>query len=104
MLWVTVERAVKTAGLTSAAVSLAIEVFDGYSLEYGFSKEDLIMNLLGIGTASWLELHEDWDQVIDFRFRYKRSQPAKEFGENDAISDYSGQTYLLALKMLEYIA
>ena len=90
--------AAKMAGITSGAVSLAVEVLDGYTVEYGFSKEDLVMNLAGISFATWLELEPEWDDVFDFRFKYWRSDDAKRLGETDPVSDYSGQTYLLITK------
>jgi hypothetical protein len=92
------ESAALLAGSTSALVSLAVEVMDGYTLEYGFSKEDLVMNLAGVAAAIALEYQPTWDDVFDFRVHYLRSDDAKRLGERDPISDYSGQTYLLAAK------
>lgn len=92
------EASIVTAGLTSAAVSLAVEVLDGYTLEYGFSAADLAMNLLGVGAGMLLESSPRWDQLIDLRWKYWRSADAKWLGERDPIGDYSGHTYLLVLK------
>ena len=92
------EDAIWLAGLTSAGVSLAVEVFDGYSREYGFSTADLVMNLAGIGAGMLLESSPRWDEVIDFRWQYRRSADAKWLGEGDPIADYSGHTYLVAFK------
>lgn len=92
------DRAIWTAGLTSAGVSLAVEIMDGYTLEYGFSREDLIMNLAGIGTGMLLEYYPAWDDAIDLRWQYWPSDDARKYGETDPIADYSGQTYLLVAK------
>lgn len=90
--------AAKMAGWTSAAVMLGVEVMDGFTLEYGFSKEDLIMNLAGVGLGALLELRPDLDEKFDMRFMYWQSDDAELLGENDPISDYSGQTYLFITK------
>ncbi len=98
--WAGHERAdaIWLAGVTSATVSLAVEVFDGYTRQYGFSTADLAMNLVGIGAGMLLESSPKWDEVIDLRWQYWRSADAKWLGETDPIADYSGHTYLLALK------
>ncbi len=98
--WAGRERddAIWLAGLTSAGVSLAVEVFDGYTQQYGFSKADLAMNLVGIGAGMLLESSPKWDDIIDLRWQYWRSADAKWLGERDPIADYSGHTYLLVLK------
>jgi hypothetical protein len=38
------------------------------------------------------------DALLDFRLLYQRSDDAKRLGETDFIADFSGQTYLLAVK------
>ncbi len=92
------EQAIRVAALTSAAVSLAIEVFDGYSLEYGFSTADMAMNLVGIGAGILLETYPQLDRLIDFRLQYWPSADARRYGQTNPGNDYSGQTYLFVLK------
>jgi hypothetical protein len=92
------QDAIRTAALTSAAVSLAIEVFDGYSLEYGFSSSDMAMNLVGIGAGMLLETYPRLDQLIDLRLQYWPSDDARRYGQTNPGNDYSGQTYLFVLK------
>lgn len=92
------QRAAKLAGLTTGAVMLGVEIMDGFTVEYGFSKEDLVMNLSGVGVGTLLELYPQWDEVFDIRFLYWRSDDARKLDERDPISDYSGQTYLLVTK------
>ena len=90
--------AIRLAAVTSAAVSLAIEVFDGYTLEYGFSWQDMAMNLLGVGAGMLLENYPRLDELIDLRLQYWPSDDAKEYGQTNPFNDYSGQTYLLVFK------
>lgn len=91
-------RAVQIAGLTSATLSLGVEVLDGLTEKYGFSSEDLIMNLGGIGVATWLENYPTWDELLDIRLQYWLSDDARRLKEYDMVVDYSGQTYLLIAK------
>ncbi len=90
--------AIRLAAVTSAAVSFAIEVFDGYTFEYGFSWQDMVMNLLGVGAGVLLETHPKLDQLIDLRLQYWPSDDAKKYGETNPFNDYSGQTYLMVFK------
>jgi hypothetical protein len=96
--------AAKIAGWTAGSVMLGVEIMDGFSLEYGFSKEDLIMNLGGVAFGALLELRPDLDEKFDLRFHYWRSDDAKLLGEGDPVSDYSGQTYLLITKAAGFTA
>lgn len=90
------DDALKLAALLMAGTFTAVEVADGFSERWRFSKEDLVMNLAGVGAAMLLERHPRLDRAIDLRFHYRRSrEPGQGF---DPFGDYSGQTYLLVLK------
>jgi hypothetical protein len=71
----------------------AVEVLDGYSRQYEFSKEDAIMNVAGAAVGYALERNPDLDRLIDVRLLYRPSA-----GKFDPFGDYSGQKYLLAVK------
>ncbi len=92
----------RTAAWLAAATSwgsmLAVEVGDGFSARYRFSKEDLIMNTLGSGLGLLLENNPELDAVLDFRLMYWPSGDARRANQIDPIDDHSGQTYILALK------
>ncbi|MDM8564726.1 DUF2279 domain-containing protein [Candidatus Halobeggiatoa sp. HSG11] len=92
------KQAAKLAGLTSATLSVGVEIMDGLTDEYGFSTEDVIMNLSGIGMGVFLESYPQWDELFDFRLKYWPSDDAKELKEYDPLADYSGQTYLFVVK------
>lgn len=89
------ERAALSAFLTTQALMTYVEVFDGYSDDHGFSKEDMAMNVLGSGLAYARALRPGLRDTLDFRLEYERSKN-KDFRP---ISDYEGQTYLVALKL-----
>ena len=74
-------------------IMTAVEVLDGYSKRYEFSKEDAILNVAGVALGYVLERNPDLDRLIDVRVLYRPSA-----GKFDPFGDYSGQKYLLALK------
>jgi hypothetical protein len=79
---------------TSLGLMTAVEVVDGYSKRYRFSPQDAVMNVVGAGAGYLLERHPDLDRLLDLRLHYK---PSADSGF-DPGGDYSGQTYLLAIK------
>ena len=83
---------------TSLGVMTAIEVVDGFSKKYRFSMEDAVANAVGAAFAVLVEKYPRVDALLDFRLLYQRSDDAKRVGETDVIADFSGQTYLLAVK------
>lgn len=89
------ERAALSAALTTQAIMLYVEVFDGLSNDHGFAREDVVMNLLGTGMAYVRTVNPKFRETLDFRMEYERSG-YKGFRP---FSDYSGQKYLLALKL-----
>ena len=91
-------KAAQLAGITSAALSVGVEIMDGFTEKYGFSTEDTIMNLSGIGIGVVLESYPRWDELFDIRLQYWPSDDARRLNDYDPLADYSGQTYLLIAK------
>ncbi|HEY5930150.1 MAG TPA: DUF2279 domain-containing protein [Burkholderiales bacterium] len=89
---------IRTASLLSLGTFMAIEALDGFTAQYGFSPEDALISIAGIGLGYAQERYPQLDDVLDFRVRYQRSDDAKRLGEYDPISDYSGQTFFLVAK------
>ena len=86
------------AAATAWGVMLAVEIGDGYSRHFRFSKEDLIMNTLGTGLGLLVEKKPELDELVDFRLMYWPSNDARRVNQIDPVGDHSGQTYLLAIK------
>ena len=96
------KRAIWSSVASSWLFISTIEVFDGFSSEYGASPEDIIANtagasLFGIQQLLWKE------QKIQYKFSYFPSQYAKyrpdELGSTwieRGLKDYNGQTYWLS--------
>lgn len=89
------ERAGLSAALTSQAIMLYVELFDGLSDDHGFAREDVVMNLLGTGLAYARTVSPALRDTLDFRMEY---EPSGYKGFRP-FSDYSGQKYLLAFKL-----
>ena len=88
-----------TLGLTFLTV---VEVFDGYSEEWGFSWGDMLANASGTGLYVGQELLWD-EQRITMKYSFHQTKYAdmrpERLGENfleQTLKDYNGQTYWLS--------
>jgi hypothetical protein len=89
-----VEQAALSSVLTTQAIMLYVEVFDGFSNDHGFAREDVAMNLLGSGLSYVRAVNPKVRDLVDFRLEYQ-SSGYKGFRP---LSDYAGQKYVMALK------
>lgn len=92
-------NAIKIAGISAIAISLGVELLDGFTRDFGFSYEDFTMNLVGASVGMYLQRSPKSDEMFDFRLLYERSTQARKMGINDPIDDYAGQTYLMIFKL-----
>ncbi|MEP7301821.1 MAG: DUF2279 domain-containing protein [Caldimonas sp.] len=88
------EDAALTAAVLTLGVMTYVEVFDGYSKDHGFSREDMAMNVSGIGLSYLRSVLPGLRDRIDFRIEYL---PSGHKGFRP-FSDYAGQRFLLALR------
>lgn len=84
-----------TGALLGLGVQTIVEVLDGFSPSYGFSKEDLIADGVGAGFSFLRNSVPGLADKIDYRMEYIKS-PRSRFHPS---GDYSGQKYVLALKL-----
>ncbi|MEH6536291.1 MAG: DUF2279 domain-containing protein [Psychroserpens sp.] len=83
----------------------AVEIFDGYSDEWGFSWSDMAAN--GLGTGLYVGQELLWDeQRILMKYSFHQTQFANQrpdkLGEGfleEMLKDYNGQTYWLSLNV-----
>ena len=85
---------IKAGALTMFATLSTVEVVDGFSRDFRFSPEDVVMNGGGAALGALMETFPQLDRLIAFRLQYWPSR----YTTFDPVDDYSGQTYLLALK------
>ena len=92
-------RALRLGTWTSLGVMTGIEVIDGFSKKYSFSIEDVVMNAAGAAFAVLSEVVPSVDALLDFRLLYQKPDNAQQAGATQPLSDYSGQTFLLVMKV-----
>jgi hypothetical protein len=89
------EQAALTSALITQALLTYVEIYDGYSVNHGWSKEDLVMNVMGSGAAYLRQVTPGLRDKLDFRLEY---QPSGYKGFSP-ITDYACQKYVLAVKL-----
>jgi hypothetical protein len=93
------DAALKLGLWTAVGISTGVEVIDGHSKKWGFSREDALLNLAGGALGYWLEKSTAADALLDVRLQYSPSNgPAGRRGFNP-FGDYSGQRYLAVFKL-----
>jgi len=87
--------AAQYSALFSGSIMLFIEVLDGYSVDHGFSYEDLIADGIGIGISYLKNTIPELDNKLDLRVEYS---PTEAYS-NHPITDYSGYNYSAVLRL-----
>ena len=88
------ESSLRIATITTWSAMAAMEVIDGYSRDYRFSREDLIANTVGVALGYLMETQPALDRLVDLRFAY-RASPLSNW---DPPGDYAGQCFHVAFK------
>lgn len=111
MRWCGVNKnsATLIGGLTGLAYLTIVEISDGFSSEWGFSKGDMAANITG--SAIFMSQQYAWGQQrIQMRFSYHKtiysSINPKELGRNywqNLLKDYNGQTYFLSFNISSFL-
>jgi hypothetical protein len=94
---------------TGFLVQTTIEIFDGFSSEWGFSMGDMTANTLGCATL--LSQYLAWNEIrIIPKFSYHRTEYADvspdllgETWGQQLLKDYNGQTYWLSFNIRKLI-
>ena len=83
------------------SIQTMVEVFDGFSADHGFTYEDIIVDAAGAAFSYFRNIIPGMREKVDFRFEYV---PSGNQGTFSPHSDYSGQKYILALKLAGFEA
>ena len=112
MRWCGVENdpSIAIGALTALGYMSIIEVLDGFSSKWGFSKGDMLANI--IGTAIFAGQQKGWgEQRISMKFSYHATIYPKyypeELGKNwisRILKDYNGQTYWLSFNIKSFLS
>lgn len=93
-------------GLTMGT-GLFIEIGDAYTSQYGFSKEDLLVDYIGILLGAALDYSPMLDGFIGFSmqyvpsdgYRYEYNKGDRFKNSLDIVNDYSGNEYMMNFKV-----
>lgn len=104
------KKAIWIGGTVGLGFMTTIEIFDGFSAEWGFSVSDLAANTLGTAIAISQQLMWN-EQRISFKYSYKPSDYAPYrpdlFGKSlpeKIVKDYNGQTVWLSANIKSLLA
>lgn len=88
-------RAATSGAVLSQALMMYVEIFDGFSEDHGFAREDVVMNLSGTTLAWFRQAYPRVGALVDYRQEY---YPSGYKGFNP-VGDYAGMKYLFAFKL-----
>ncbi len=96
-------------GLTALGLQTMIEIFDGFSAEWGFSKGDMLANIAG--SALFVAQQLAWgEQRARLKFSFHKTIYSKynpeALGRNKWqrwLKDYNGQTYWLSINPASFM-
>ncbi len=103
------KKAIWIGGMLGFVLQTPIEIFDGFSSQYGFSVSDFAANTLGSAAVIAQEL--TWKEIrIMPKFSFSRSEYSPQrlemFGSTFAeqlLQDYNGQTYWYSVDIFAFL-
>ncbi|MBX9851241.1 MAG: YfiM family protein [Cytophagaceae bacterium] len=103
------KKAIWIGGLSGLVFLTNIEIFDGFSSNWGFSPGDMTANIAGSALVITQELLWDEQRVkLKFSFhpspyaKYRPDQLGSSFSEN-LLKDYNGQTYWMSVNIFSFL-
>ena len=103
------KKAIWYGSLVGLALQTPIELLDGYSAGYGFSKSDMVANTAG--AATMLSQQLAWGEIrLMPKFSFHRTNYPTKRLENlgnsyvgEMLKDYNGQTYWLSADVSRFL-
>lgn len=95
--------AVNMGAVAGLLATTMIEVGDGFSDEHGFSWEDQVFNMAGVGLEYLRQLHPEFRKRVQFRWEYFPSSDVRHGGKNDILTDYEGSRWMLAFPLQAWL-
>jgi len=101
------ENSLIYGGISGWLWMLQIEIADGFFKEWGFSWGDLIANTVGAGFSVLQQIYPDVLGGIQPKISYRESEALRNHryinGAENAIDDYEGMTFWLAVNAYHYM-
>lgn len=85
-----------------AGLGIGIEIGDGFGKSYGFSFDDLILDLTGVALAAFLDSSSFWNDFIGFSWQWVPSQKWQNGDLSkkiDLTEDYDGMKFYLNMRL-----
>jgi hypothetical protein len=103
------QKAIWYGSMVGLVLQTPIEIFDGYSEDYGFSNSDMLAN--AAGSAGVLAQQLAWGEIrLMPKFSFKRMEHPTTRLENlgdsyigQMLKDYNGQTYWLSADVARFL-
>lgn len=92
-------EAARFGALSGLLLTTSVEVGDGFSPDHGFSWEDQIANMAGVGLEYLRLRNPRWRARVQFRWEYFPSPAMRHGKQNDITTDYSGSRWMLAFPL-----
>jgi hypothetical protein len=93
------EQAARLGAFSGLLLTSAVELGDGFSPDHGFSWEDQIANMAGVGLEYLRLRHPAWRERVHFRWEYFPSPAVRHGKHSDITTDYSGSRWMLAFPL-----
>lgn len=87
------DKAALLGSFSSFAITTSMELMDSFS-NFGFSYEDLIMNMLGSAAGYFLYVDPKLSNKFDFRV-----ESIPDFSQSDITTDYDNMKFLMVVKL-----
>jgi len=92
-------QAARLGAFSGLLLTSAVELGDGFSPDHGFSWEDQVVNIVGVGLEYLRLRHPALRERVQFRWEYFPSPAVRHGRHADLTTDYSGSRYLLAFPL-----
>lgn len=93
------EQAARLGALSGLLLTTSVELGDGFSPDHGFSWEDQIADMAGVGLEYLRQRHPALSRRVQFRWEYFPSPAVRHGEQSDLFSDYSGSRWMLAFPL-----
>lgn len=97
------EDAAMLAACSGLLATTMIEIGDGFSAEYGFSWEDQVFNMLGVGLEYLRQRYPALRERVQFRWEYFPTSEVRSGRNADIFTDYEGSRWMLAFPLRAWL-
>jgi len=97
------EDAAMLAACSGLLATTMVEIGDGFSANHGFSWEDQMFNMLGVGLEYLRQRHPVLRERVQFRWEYFPTSDVRSGRNADIFTDYGGSRWMLAFPLRAWL-